>query len=100
MRILCVEDGSVDIEALEQEGLKDGKILVYRQGANMPFVLELPDVKITWKDRWDKLREYIEDSLKEDNQRFERDGDTFYSGCSVTDEDILSKMQELEKEIK
>lgn len=41
MQILCVEDGSVDLDALEQDGLKDGMILPYRQGANPPFVLEL-----------------------------------------------------------
>ncbi len=41
MKILCVEDGSVDVDKLEEEGLKDGSILVYRQGAKPPFVLEV-----------------------------------------------------------
>lgn len=41
MKILCVEDGSVDIEKIENNGLKDGQVLVYRQGAKVPFVLEL-----------------------------------------------------------
>ena len=45
MKILCVEDGSIDIEGLEKEPLRDGKILVYRQGAKPPFVLEMPDNK-------------------------------------------------------
>lgn len=31
-----VEDGSVDIDSLEEEGLVPGKILVYRQGAQKP----------------------------------------------------------------
>lgn len=96
MKILCVEDGSVNLDALETDGLRDGKILVYRQGANMPFVLQLPDVKDVWKEKWDKLRAYIEESFKEDEKRFREYNDMFYSGCSVTDEDILSKMQELE----
>lgn len=43
MKILCVEDGSVDLEALQEEPLRDGKVLVYRQGATLPFVLELND---------------------------------------------------------
>jgi hypothetical protein len=43
MKILCVEDGSVDLDALEREPLRDGKILVYRQGATLPYVLELND---------------------------------------------------------
>lgn len=41
MQILCVEDGSVDLDALENDGLKDGMILPYRQGSTPPFVLEL-----------------------------------------------------------
>ena len=41
INILCVEDGSVDVERLEEEGLHDRKVLIYRQGANPPFVLKL-----------------------------------------------------------
>lgn len=36
MGVLAVEDGSVDTENLETEGLSPGKILVYRQGSNAP----------------------------------------------------------------
>ena len=43
MKILCVEDGSVDIDALENGKLGDGKVLVYRQGSKPPFVLEIPN---------------------------------------------------------
>lgn len=43
MKILCVEDGSVDLNTLEEEPLRDGKVLVYREGATPPFVLELTD---------------------------------------------------------
>jgi len=39
MGILTVEDGSVDINNLEEEGLSPGKVLVYRQGANPPKIL-------------------------------------------------------------
>jgi len=34
--ILAVEDGSVDTDLLEEEGVKPGKILVYRQGSTPP----------------------------------------------------------------
>lgn len=34
--ILAVEDGSVDTDLLEEEGMKPGKILVYRQGSTPP----------------------------------------------------------------
>ena len=37
--VLAVEDGSVDIEALEEDGLAPGKILVYRQGSELPTLL-------------------------------------------------------------
>ena len=39
MGILTVEDGSVDTENLEEEGLSPGKILVYRQGSNPPGLM-------------------------------------------------------------
>lgn len=38
--ILSVEDGSVDLDNLEDEGLCPGKVLVYRQGASAPKYLE------------------------------------------------------------
>ena len=46
MKILCVEDGSVDIDALENGELRDGKVLVYRQGSKPPFVLDIPNNNI------------------------------------------------------
>lgn len=36
MGVLTVEDGSVDIDNLEDEGLSPGKVLVYRQGSTPP----------------------------------------------------------------
>ncbi len=38
--VMAVEDGSVDADALADEGLYPGKILVYRQGANVPEFLD------------------------------------------------------------
>ena len=40
MGVLAVEDGSVDTDNLETEGLSPGKILVYRQGSNPPSLLD------------------------------------------------------------
>ena len=37
--ILCVEDGSVDVDELSEEGLSPGKILVYRRGGRCPALL-------------------------------------------------------------
>lgn len=39
--VLAVEDGSVDTDALAEEGLAPGKILVYRQGSKAPEMLNL-----------------------------------------------------------
>lgn len=44
MKILCVEDGSVDIDNLpNRKEWRDDKVLVYRQGSNPPFVLEISE---------------------------------------------------------
>jgi len=34
--VLSVEEGSIDLESLENDGLAPGKVLVYRQGTNAP----------------------------------------------------------------
>lgn len=60
MKILCVEDGSIDIDKIESEGLQDGKILVYRQGATPPFVLDMGDADI---------RQAVYDRIKENAQQ-------------------------------
>ena len=36
MGILCVEDGSVDVDELCEEGIYGGKIIIYRQGSSAP----------------------------------------------------------------
>ncbi len=38
--VIAVEDGSVDAEALADDGLAPGKVLVYRQGATAPAFLD------------------------------------------------------------
>lgn len=43
MKVLCVEDGSVNIDAIENGELSDGKVLIYKQGAQKPFILDVPD---------------------------------------------------------
>lgn len=44
MGILAVEDGSVDMDNLEEEGLSPGKVLIYRQGSNIPRFIETGSV--------------------------------------------------------
>ena len=49
MGILAVEDGSVDLENLEEEGLSPGKVLIYRQGANTPRLMASGSVPIDFQ---------------------------------------------------
>ena len=44
MGVLTVEDGSVDTDSLEEDGLCPGKVLVYRQGSNPPDILKSDSV--------------------------------------------------------
>ena len=55
MGILTVEDGSVDIDNLEEEGLSPGKVLVYRQGSTPPRYMSNTNVPIDFSTEEDKL---------------------------------------------
>ncbi len=44
MGVLTVEDGAVDTDELAEEGLLPGKVLVYRQGAKAPEMLDCGSV--------------------------------------------------------
>lgn len=60
---VTVEDGSVDIDSLEEEGLAPGKILVYRQGAQKPQLEER--VRMDEIDVLSQMIEYENHLLKE-----------------------------------
>jgi hypothetical protein len=69
INILCVEDGSVDVESLEDEGLHDGKVLIYRQGATPPFVLKLKTDDGEFKSEQSKVAvEKLEELFKKVRQ--------------------------------
>lgn len=55
MGVLTVEDGSVDTDNLEEEGLSPGKILVYRQGAVKPQLMESGNVPTDFNQEEDRL---------------------------------------------
>ena len=55
MGVLAVEDGSVDISNLEEEGLSPGKILVYRQGATPPMLMNAGSVPADFSYEEDRL---------------------------------------------
>ena len=53
--VLAVEDGSVDIDNLEEEGLAPGKILFYRQGSTAPQFLGGEQVPSDFEKEEEKL---------------------------------------------
>lgn len=57
---VTVEDGSVDVDALEGEGLAPGKVLVYRQGAKTPTVIPIVD----YKSEYDFIDKQCDEILK------------------------------------
>jgi len=55
MGVLAVESGSVDTDALEQDGLSPGKVLVYRQGSKIPEIMETPDINNNFDSEEERL---------------------------------------------
>ena len=53
--ILAVEDGSVDTDLLEEEGVKPGKILVYRQGSTPPTFMNSGGVPSDFSNEEDRI---------------------------------------------
>ena len=49
MGVLAIEDGSIDTENLEEEGLSPGKVLVYRQGSSAPKLLSSGSVPMDFQ---------------------------------------------------
>lgn len=59
MGTIAVEDGSVDVEELEDDGLAPGKVIIYRQGGNPPEMLTLGSVpEEFWKEEESLLTEF------------------------------------------
>ena len=55
MGVLTVEDGSVDTESLEEEGLSPGKVLIYRQGSTAPKMMESQSLPTDYEKEEEKL---------------------------------------------
>lgn len=55
MNVLAVEDGSVDTDSLEIEGLSPGKVLVYRQGSKIPEIMQNPTMTIDFDTEEQRL---------------------------------------------
>ncbi len=55
MGVVSVEDGSIDVENLEEEGLSPGKILIYRQGSRAPEILSSASLPVDFRDEEARL---------------------------------------------
>lgn len=53
--VMTVEDGSLDLDNLEEEGLAPGKVLIYRQGATPPRMMSPGTVPPDFRDEEDRL---------------------------------------------
>ena len=57
--VLSVEDGSVDVDNLEEEGLAPGKILIYRNGSTPPTFLNPGSIPSELEDEEKRLLEEL-----------------------------------------
>ncbi len=55
MGVMTVEDGSVDTENLEEEGLSPGKVLIYRQGSNPPKMMQTQEIPSEFQKEEEQL---------------------------------------------
>lgn len=53
--VYAVEDGSIDVEALEDDGLYPGRVVVYRQGGSPPVAMSAGSVPGEFRDEEDRL---------------------------------------------
>jgi len=83
MKILCVEDGSVDIKSFETD-LKNGKVLLYRQGSQQPYVLDIDAPDFVYKKMWEGLKSNYSNAWNR-------------SVHSISAENIIDEMTEYEK---
>ena len=84
MGVMAVEDGSVDIDNLEQEGISPGKILVYRQGATPPRMVDCGSVPSGFDAEEARLlNEFTQISGVSEIMRSSRDASSAMSGVAL-----------------
>ena len=53
--VMAVEEGSIDLDNLEDEGLAPGKVLIYRQGSTPPMMMNPGTVPSEFRNEEDRL---------------------------------------------
>lgn len=80
MGVVAVEEGAVDTDVLEAEGLSPGKILVYRQGSTPPDLLDVGDIPNGFVEEENRLeKEFL---LIGETTEFNRDENSAPSGVT------------------
>lgn len=110
--VLAVEDGSVDLESLEDEGLSPGKVITYRQGSTPPIMMSPGSVPSEFRDEEDRLlAEFVNISGVSNLAGSSLTSNTVsgyalsllveqdYSRLSVTTESMRGAVKELSKQI-
>lgn len=87
MGTVAVEEGSVDTDELAEDGLRPGKIIVYRQGGKPPEMLTLG----TLPDAFEREEETLEDEFARISGTGDltQNGDNFSSVTSATGLQLL-----------
>ena len=113
MGVLAVEEGAVDLEELEEEGLAPGKVITYRQGSTPPLLMSPGTVPQEFRDEEDRLlAEFKLISGVNDNVHTSSNAEATISGyalsllieqdymrLSVTTESIRSAVKEVARHV-
>ena len=91
IQVICVEDGSVDIEELQN--IQDGKVLVYRQGARPPFILE---IEKQTKETTIEMRAFVVD-IEQLMVRFMRSCDKSVVNTIIAEYEKILKLHGVER---
>ncbi|MBQ8178582.1 MAG: hypothetical protein IJ033_05235 [Clostridia bacterium] len=111
--VLAVEDGSVDVDSLAEEGLEPGKVITYRQGSTPPLLMSAGSVPQEFRDEEDRLlQEFRSISGVSDGVEINSNAETSISGyalsllieqdynrLSVTTESIRSAVKEIARSV-
>ena len=82
--VIYIEDGSVDVDELQESLGEDTKVIVYRQGAKRPEIEQLAEpIKTDWDLALEKARDKVEKTREHFNNLYK-----------------MKKTNQVEKEIK
>lgn len=85
MGVLAVEDGSIDTDMLEEEGLSPGKILIYRQGSLPPQMVQMGRVPTDFNQEEERLlNEFVMISGVSELMKLSRAPDNVTSGIAIS----------------